>query len=1410
MATRSAQTVPRHALRARAADPKILRTCATWLGLLGLLAIAWLGGAWPSEARIDPYYVLRDPTAAKLRPRVLVVFDTSQTMAWVLRDTDGDGVNDAPDDCAWNECETADAADESRIALARRGIREMVAKTAGQVSWSVMTFDQLTAPTSVPPQCFGRRFQWVNDSRTAEDDIYGNFGYTPIPAYAEDGVTGKWRLCSGDVVRPYPYLRWDELGVEPKITEDDQSGAVPASPLISVENGDINSESNATRRVQWFPRFMGIRTQLNEATDPDQELLARTVGDYGATTSDRIANVWEQDFYYWPYVDGFPGYAAHTFRPGSEGNPLGGVASEDPALEYATLYAPFYLTFEEADISRDRWGPPSLQVSTETVLERVSPLIEGGIDASSDAIPWRTVIGTLPANVDDLPDWTSRYNTIRSHRSVASYLHFVKTMPVDAACTPLSLVLLTGERPTFANDEGGVPLHENLAALRKELGVNVYVIGMRLPTDIPDAMVSPPSSHPDPRAINAMACAGAGACDGSCSTPCEDTPADGWDTCANADDRMNAEDGCAFRASTIEELRSSLDRIVSTTLALEIDSGPASDVRDIMEASDDTDDDIAVQTRVVGYTEFPGWRGHVTRSYCDLVDADGDLLPSCEVPSPEFPQTQQTFGPCPHSRDWDAGECLRQTAWRDRRLYTHNAEGELVPLANGTQASEGFVDELTALGIVEGSDAGEQATALMRFIHGADWPGDWKLPGLAKSAPLVVRRIPPYVPQQFPTVAIRDPHCAGRSLDITDDQTLPQSLEDFAEAAYDTGVATEEAQEAVIIGDDLGVLHAFQYDSGNELWGFIPRFMLANADAQRRNGVANVGQPIDGGPHRFGIGGTANVAFAFDPRDADDPDDGIWRQLLVVGLAAGESERRQGDTIVRGGEYFALDVSHMNPNSTRGPFEVLWTTEDDALRDDYEPLLGQTWARPAISYRVPSNQANQEPQALVVLGSGYAVDPAHPLQGRNLILADAVTGVIERFAELPTVNDADASELAPVDPEYGALVDPAIVSHCSSGVWAEIQEVYVPDPAGRLFRWDLGEGLSDSGAVWSGTAPGPYTALPLTAQPFRSCQSLHATCEVDSGNKADPFVFGAAVTANDRIEDTFDTAFEDPVVREDEEILIAMISGTPNDPRNFDFDRTEGLVHSSLYLMADNHHRPGSEHRGLSPQADTDQPKLRFGDASQPFSESNRGEFGNYTDWLRVAVSDVPRVRSFVPYPGAARIEESGRFGARTRPIRAPQIRVQALATALDDDAALQPISGIEQYLVSYFVYEPAREACDARFYDPSAERWYPDQGESYELIFAVLGTSNGGFDFGFAADQPDYYGYNVEGKDFVRLVAVNQLGGDDCVGGCGSQGQAPPKAGCVEPLPAAPPTGQGGFSLALTTKTIESFTPVE
>ena len=78
-----------------------------------------------------------------------------------------------------------------------------------------------------------------------------------------------------------------------------------------------------------------------------------------------------------------------------------------------------------------------------------------------------------------------------------------------------------------------------------------------------------------------------------------------------------------------------------------------------------------------------------------------------------------------------------------------------------------------------------------------------------------------------------------------------------------------------------------------------------------------------------------------------------------VGLGAG------------GTEFLALDLSHMSPSSPDGPFEILWTSEDAAVKADYDAYAGQTWARPALTYEVPEDRLTEEPSPRLVITTGY-------------------------------------------------------------------------------------------------------------------------------------------------------------------------------------------------------------------------------------------------------------------------------------------------------------------------------------------------------------------------------------------------------------------------------------------------------
>lgn len=1308
------------------------RKRTTWFwrvfGVALISLIAVVGGAGESQARLDPYYVLRGLSNGEVRPRILFVVDTSGSMSWRAQQAD--------QQCNWGDCETQTDTRESRISAARRVINRVISETGETASFALMTFDQYDPPSWAPPRCAGgNRFTWVT--------WYGYFDWAQIWKFP--GVNGTWRLCQGNQQRPYPYMRWDELGVNSPINANNQEGAIPASPLIGANPGH---NANAFRRVQWFPQFMGVRAQLNFENDPDRAILNRTYGDFGNDAATRNTNVWNQDFYYWPYVDGFPHYAGYTMWPYSSGADRGGVVGEDGSVREAKLYAPFYLDLSETGIAEQDWGPATTEQATTAVLSKTAPLIEGGIDAAGGT-PWASVIG-------EVDDPYPMQNTEGSHRSVASYLSFVTRETTSGLCAPTAAVLLTDGVPSPVT-EGGPLLYRRLAALRRELSVKTYVVGFfQDGAGISDGQ------------INNMACAAASGCEGfGCGSPCDDPGEHEWDTCANPD---NPDEECAFLANSTDELATVLTAIVTAELDVALPSGPGTTANEFgVGAGGVAGQGQALQTVLDASTHWPGWRGHLERRLCEHRDEDGELLPQCTLPSPEWEpaEVEHTFGPCPQSHEWDAGECLANTVWSDRRVFTTNSVGTLIPVTDEDgNATGAFRAELQLQGIIFGAGQQAQANEIAAFMLGRDWPDGWKLPGLASSTPTLVRRVPALDTGTVPSVPIRDPHCGGRRLGDADAGSLPQSLEDFARDAWDTvlpeGGQHYEYQEAVLIGDDLGMLHAFQYNSGNELWGYIPNAMLQNVADQSARGAESVGQPEALDEHDYGISATVNAGFVYDDSSAD-PDDHRWRQLAVFGFGPG------------GSDYLAIDVSHMSPASPRGPLEVLWSTDDPALAATYDPLLGETWARPALTYHVPGDEMSQEPDPFLVVGSGYGEAGE---QGRALLQIDALTGeLLDRVdVGLPA---ADTFEDA-----FGLVSDAAVGTHCLSRFWAEAQETYITDPSGRFFRWDLGRTSSheaDSQAVWEGTAQ-------PVAQ-FNACVGSGSSCTVSGSNPGEPFAFAPAVTANDRIDDQANASGGLPPEGEDQ-FLVALISGAHNDSSINPQDGTN-TFHSSLYLFTDDHRaEPG---QGFNIPAGA--PKMAIGD------------IGSNPSYLRLALSDITRTRRFTPFPGASEIEETRSFSPSTRPIRAPRIVMRGVVDNAGDEP--QVVDGVEVAEVTYFVHEPPVESCDPRFYDPATETWHVDQGATFQITFQLTVDSVSGFNFSAGAGE-DTVEFADPGFDRgLNLVAVAQDQGEECEdGNCGPKPTAEPMVAC-DNNEDAPPPATNSYAVPVASRQLRAFTPV-
>ena len=410
-----------------------------------------------------------------------------------------------------------------------------------------------------------------------------------------------------------------------------------------------------------------------------------------------------------------------------------------------------------------------------------------------------------------------------------------------------------------------------------------------------------------------------------------------------------------------------------------------------------------------------------------------------------------------------------------------------------------------------------------------------------------------------------------------------------------------------------------------------------------------------------------------------------------------------------------------------------------------------------------------------MLTTGYAGAGAASTAGRTLMYVDAVTGEVLEHAVIGSDPPAFGSS-------FGTIVDPAVASHCISRYWGEVQEAYVADPAGRVFRWDLGnDHAADSGGTWGTTA---QAAVWLPA-----CEGAGSTCTV--GTKGEPFVYGPAVTANGRIDPPNGGTSGDAPLGVDQ-FLVALVSGSATD----DSLGASSTFHSSLYLLVDDH-SSGDPHAGFAVPAGA--PKLA------------PAALGSEAGYARVAVSDLERTREFTPFLGAPTYQDTAVFSRAARPVRSPRIEVSGVVdqATLGDPQGATPIDGIEVYTIRYTIYDPPPGVCDSRWYDAANQTWHVDEGATFEIRLRLTAAAGSGFDFtnGAGTATADF------ADDFATglvLESVTQVASDDCAdGNCGA------RLGDVASQPCdanAPPTTETptGFSLPSYVAQVSGFTPIE
>ena len=184
----------------------------------------------------------------------------------------------------------------------------------------------------------------------------------------------------------------------------------------------------------------------------------------------------------------------------------------------------------------------------------------------------------------------------------------------------------------------------------------------------------------------------------------------------------------------------------------------------------------------------------------------------------------------------------------------------------------------------------------------------------------------------------------------------------YTENSYPTFAAANASRPGVVyVPANDGMLHAFDADTGEEKWAYVPTMVMDRMYRLADNKY--------GDQHEYFVNGSPVVGDIYVPGTG-------WKTILVGGLGAG------------GRGYYALDIT--DPNNP----QVMWEFTNDAYGGNGN--LGSTFGNPLITKRTTG-------QWVVAFTSGYNNVAPGDGNGR-LFVVNANTG--QRLVEIETNTSA--------------------------------------------------------------------------------------------------------------------------------------------------------------------------------------------------------------------------------------------------------------------------------------------------------------------------------------------------------------------------------------------------------------------
>jgi len=238
-------------------------------------------------------------------------------------------------------------------------------------------------------------------------------------------------------------------------------------------------------------------------------------------------------------------------------------------------------------------------------------------------------------------------------------------------------------------------------------------------------------------------------------------------------------------------------------------------------------------------------------------------------------------------------------------------------------------------------------------------------------------------------------------------------------------------KSVIYAGANDGMVHAFDDQTGEELWAFIPPSLLPRLKDFETNVTLQIF--ADGSPKTY---------------IEKNPAGTITKAIIIFGL------RRGGD------RYIALDVT--NPDAPSLLWEIAPSTSSPLLGHEVTSgfeKLGQTWSNPVIKQVADQNHQSGK-RAVAFFAGGYdpCNDPnmscgASDHRGNAIYAINILTGT--KLWEFTKANNAQM--------KYSIPSDIGVYDINGDG---KVDRLYVGDMGGQLWRFDIGDVNNTAG--WSG------------------------------------------------------------------------------------------------------------------------------------------------------------------------------------------------------------------------------------------------------------------------------------------------------------------------------------------------------